>query len=539
LPYKHFSAKVIKKTDNSKKGTSNIMRKTNHIFLYFSCLIVLGLLFNTNLTAQKRKPSAKARKKVSAPVVRIYSEVGLVEPEPYLSLEPCAKETPEQIAELENAADKNAQLLTLVKRIGEKDDWLRACSIYRLGEFRNAAQDALPVIIKLLHDEKNDDIWRHAEDALWKIPPDRNIPLAERIRISQNGDVYQRLYAIYSLGYFKPIANTLQAKDTLNALIETAKDEDITIAWLSVMSIRQLGFYGINTSDAIPVLSEILKKGKLNPVNVVRAIIAMGENAFPVVPLLFDILYDPKKYVGEKDEYNRAYILYLTTASALGGIGKPLIPLLEKEIEKHPSAVLEVLGNLRAEGILPIFFNAMKHANAEVRKKAIEKLPGLTSIGAVEALPHLLTAVNDENLEVSQSAMSKIGSIAKYTENKSPELQEILKKKAVPALVAKLDDKKSACYAAMSLGDFGADAEIVIPALVRAIKRNTAAICAEQGLYNIGEKGRKYLTAEKIKQIEESRENTRKMLNDNFNKAKPIKPKEAPKPTPPVTDKET
>lgn len=520
------------------------MRKTNHIFLFFCCLMVLGLLFNTNLTAQKRKPSAKKKKAVNEKkvlvVTRIESTGGIsINREPYLSLEPCAKETPEQIAELENAADKNTQLKILVKRIGEQDDWLRACSIYRLGEFGNAAQDALPLIIKLLHDEKNDDVWRHVENALWKIPPDRNIPLAERIRISQNGDVYQRLYAIYSLAYFKPLANSFQAKDTLNALIETAKDEDITIAWLSVMGIRQLGFYGINTSNAIPVLSDFLKNGKLNPVNIVRAFVPMGENAFPAAPILFDVLYNPKKYAGEKDENNRSYALYLTTAIALGRIGKPLIPLLDKEIEKQPFAVLDVLGNLRAEGTLPIFFNAMKHANAEVRKKAIEKLPGLTSIGAVEALPYLLTAVNDENLEVRQSAMSEIGNIAKYTENKSLELQEILKKKAVPALVAKLNDKDSACYAAMNLGDFGSSAETAIPALVRAIKRNIAVGCAEQGLFDIGEKGRKYLTVEKIKEIAEDRKANSEIFNRDYNKTKPIKPKEEPKPTPVVTDKET
>lgn len=520
------------------------MRKTNHIFLAFACLMLTGFFLCGNVEAQKRKKTVKKKqtvnKKKEVPLFKAVVTTGgsSFKSEPYLALEPCAKETTEQITELENAADKNKQLELLVKRIGSGDEWLRACSIYRLGEFRAAAQNALPVIIKLLHDETNHDVWTHVENAMWKIPPDPNVPLAENIEISRGGDVYERLYAIYSLSYFKPIPASFQAKDTLKTLIENATDSDVTVSWLSVIGIRQLAFYGVDTTDAIPVLSDLLKNGKLNPVNVVSAFVPMGENALPAAPLLFDVLYNPKKYAPEKEGKDRSYALFVTTAIALGKIGKPLVPLLEKEAETHPFQTLQVLSNIIADGTLPIFFKAMKHQNPEVRKKAIESLPGLTSIGAVETLPHLLEALNDTNEKVRESAISKIGSIAKYTENKSPELQEMLKKKAIPALTEKLGDKSTSCNAALNLGDFGADAEPAIPALVRLIKKNGNDFCAEKALYEIGIKGRKHLTAEQIKYIEEDKKRDRDIFNNDYNKAKPIKPKEEPKPSPTVTGKD-
>ena len=281
-------------------------------------LLFIGFLTSEKSFAQKRKSQSKTKKQSVKAIEAVTPAIllrgsggasGSYKPEPYLSLEPCAKETPEQIAELENAGDAKQQVEILLKRIDEKDDWLRACSIYRLGEFRASAREALPLIIKLLRDEKNDDIWRHVEDALWKIPPDANLPLRERIELSKNNDVYLRLYGVYSLGYFKPVAGTFQAKDALNALIEAAKDEDSIVSWLAVMGIRQLGFYGINTKDAIPVLTEILQSDKMNSIHPIRAFVPMGENALPAAPILFDVLYNPNKYAGKDEDNVRSHLL--------------------------------------------------------------------------------------------------------------------------------------------------------------------------------------------------------------------------------------
>lgn len=502
---------------------------------------MLGLLLAGTTAAQKKKKKKIKIETVAVPAMAIGSgTISLPKSEPFLGLEPCAKETPEQISELENAPDTGKQVEILLKRIEEKDDWLRSCAIYRLGEFRSAAQDALPVIVKLLRDEKNDNVWRHVEDALWKIPPGRNSPLPERIELAKSEDVYVRIFGVYSLSYFRPVPGSFQARDTLNALIEAAKDEDVTVCWLAVMGIRQLGFYGVNTADAIPVLSDVLKNSKINAIHPVRAFVPMGANALPAAPLLFDILYHPKKYVDDKDDTNaRSHLLYLTAAIALGSIGKPLLPLLEKEFVKEPFAVLQVLGYISDPGVLPILFKAMNHQNPEVRENAVNSLPIFASAETIETIPYLLAASRDVSVEVRKSVISKIGGIARLKE-KSAELTDLLKKKVFPFLIENLKDENLSCYSSLTLGNFGADAESAIPKLVNRIQKRKGDYCAEIALYDIGEKGRKYLTKEQIANVEESKKITRDIFNDSYDKAKPIKPKTQPtaSPTPTLPTRE-
>ena len=516
--------------------------RSRKLSLVICCLLSLAFLTTQSITAQKRKPVTAKKpivKKEKKAVLTIVEGVGSAggssyKIEPYLSLEPCAKETPEQISELENAPDKNKQVEILLKRISEKDDWLRSCAIFRLGEFRSEAKDALPQIIKLLHDEENNDVWSHVETALWKIPPDSNTSLKERIKLSQNENVYLKIYGVYSLSYFRPVANTFQSKETLAALIENVEDEDVTVSWLAVMGIRQLGFYGVDTSDSISVLSKVLQAGKINPIHPVRAFVPMGEKALPAAPLLFDVLYNPKKYAGKDEDNARSYGLYLTTAIALGKIGKPLLPLLEKELKNQPFAVIEVLGNLVNSEVLPLFFQAMKHENPKVRKKSIERLPFLTSIGAVETIPQLLVTMNDVDLGVQEASISKIGSIAKFTEGQSPELRKMFTKQVVPALIKKLNGKQddAQCYVALTLGDFSEDADVIVPHLARFTKPDKSDYCAVSALYRLGEKGRKFLTKQQIEQQKENEKSMEDMRLDYNNKAKPIKPKVEPKPTP-------
>jgi HEAT repeat protein len=523
-----------------------IMQKIN-FFLAFCCLVSLGFLSAGDAVAQKRKSDTK-KKKTEKIYIKTDKDAmislgkgtgvsgggSLVPMETSMILEPCAKETAAQISELEDAPDTNKQLEILIKRIDDKDDWLRACAVYRLGEFGAAAAEALPVILKLLRDEKNEDVWVHIQQALWKVPPDRNLPLRQRLELAKNADVYLRIYGVYALSYAKVPPATFEAKDIVSALIEAAADEDVTVTWLAVMGIRQQGFYGVDTSPAIPVLSELLQKGKINPLHPVRAFVPMGANALPAAPVLFDVLYNPKKYVGEKDRNNRAYSLYLTTAIALGKIGKPLVPMLEKEFEKQPFSVLQVLKYLIADGTLPIFIKAMQHQNPQVRKRAIENLPTLTSIGAIEMVPPIIAAAKDADLEVREAALSALGSIALFTPEKSDALKEMLKKQAIPVLIANLENKETVCFAALNLPGFGADAEIAIPALRRLIKKENGNYCAESALFRFGEKGRKFLTKEQIERLKETNKTTNEPFDTKFNKAKPIKPKTEPKP---VTEK--
>lgn len=519
------------------------MTKRNKTLIAFLILLI-GLVSITGIFAQDKKDEKE--EKVTGTITIIENSgsgegSGVYKREPYLGLEPCAKETPGQISELENAPDKDKQLEILVKRIGDDDRWIRACSIYRLGEFRDAAKPALPVIIKLLRDEEDSDVWIHVDKALWKVPPESGLPIQERIQMLNSPNVYTRIYGVYTLSYFKPaFKGSETSKKKLDALIQATKDEDITVSWLAVIGIKQLGHYGIDTSKAIPVLSELIKGDKLNPIHPLRAFIPMREKALPAAPLLFDILYNAKKYAGETDEDNtRSYSLYLTSAMVLGGIGESLVPLLEKEIEKEPFAILEILGNIRTDLTLPILYKAMKHENPEVRKKAIEELPGFTSSGAIEAISHLLTAIEDIDLEVQQAAVNKIGNIGIFTKDKSPELRSLIRTEVIPTLIKKLDVEGLDCYSALSIGDLGEDAESAIPVLDKIIQKDRGTHCAEIALYKIGEKGRKHLSEEQIKENEERVKRNKDFWNREYNKAKPIKPKKEEKSDENIIDGET
>lgn len=519
------------------------MKKRNIPLLAF--LLLIGLVSVTGIFAQDKKDEKKDEP--AGTITRLENSGsgeggGIYEREPYLGLEPCAKETSGQISELENAPDKNKQLEILIKRIGEEDRWIRACSIYRLGEFRDAAKPALPVIIKLLRDEKDTAVWTHVDKALWKVPPESGLSIQERIQMLNSPNVYTRIYGVYALSYFKPaFSNSDTSKKRLDGLIQATKDEDITVAWLAVIGIKQLGHYGVDTSKAIPVLSELIKGDKINPIHPLRAFFPMKEKAIPAAPLLFDILYNSKKYAGAKDDNNdvRSYSLYLTSAMVLGRIGESLVPLLEKEMEKEPFAILEILGNIGTDLTLPILYKAMKHENPEVRKKAIEKLPGFTSSGAIEAIPHLLTAIKDKDLEVRQAATNKIGNIGVFTKDKSPELKNLIKIEVIPVLIKNLDAEELGCYSALSIGDFGEDAESAIPVLAKIIRKDRGTYCAEIALYKIGEKGKKHLTEEQIKENEERSKRDKEFWNKEFNKAKPIKPKKEEKSDENIIDGET
>src|SRR6186713_1622800 len=179
-------------------------------------LICLAAICIQSLEAQtKKKPASKKGSAGVFTAVEAFtggtgSGSGPVA-EPYIGSQPCAKETDAQFSELENAPDLDAQLNGLILRAGDKDEWTRACAVYRLGEFGKAAQDALPLIIKLVRDEENPGVWGAVEDALWKIPPDASLTLAQRIKLAKDPDVYRRLYAVYTFGFLRPVPHSFQA----------------------------------------------------------------------------------------------------------------------------------------------------------------------------------------------------------------------------------------------------------------------------------------------------------------------------------------
>src|SRR5678816_3426568 len=135
------------------------------ILLSSAALCCLATFAAPSIQAQTKKKQPAKKTVMAQEAYGVGAVSGSSSAGPYLGLEPCAKETEAEIAELENAHDLEAQLTGLVRRAEDKDEWTRGCAVYRLGEFGKSAQDALPLIIKLVRDEDNPGVWGAVEDA--------------------------------------------------------------------------------------------------------------------------------------------------------------------------------------------------------------------------------------------------------------------------------------------------------------------------------------------------------------------------------------
>jgi hypothetical protein len=99
-------------------------------------------------------------------------------------------------------------------------------------------------------------------------------------------------------------------------------------------------------------------------------------------------------------------------------------------------------------------------------------------------------------------------------------------------------DKGVRCYTALNLGRIGDNAEKAIPHLVKMMRLGQKGRerypnnCAIDALFRMGEKGKAFLSEEKIKELEESNRSLKDFWLDSplNNKPKTIKPKTKTKP---------
>jgi HEAT repeat protein len=182
--------------------------------------------------------------------------------------------------------------------------------------------------------------------------------------------------------------------------------------------------------------------------------------------------------------------------------------------------------------VSPVLIKGFKHPNKEVRKKALGSLFAYSPETSIKVLQPTVALLSDIDPEVRKAALNRIGDFAERSKD-SPELASLLKEKVLPVLIKMLRGKhgETVCYTAFTIGDFGADGEAAIPALVRMMKQKATYPnnCAVDALFKLGEKGRKFLSKEKIESRQESEKWDRESF-DNYKKdrAKPIEPKPAP-----------
>jgi HEAT repeat protein len=439
------------------------------------------------------------------------------DPETVIFSYPCKGETPGNVLGVSEQWEMPARVAGFIKKLDEPVLKTRACAAKQLGYLGPDAKDAVPHLIKLVYNEKNKGVWIHVEKALWEIGPGRPFPelkesksnLAELVELSKSPDVYVRLYATFTLGYYKPVADQ---KVFVAALIAATSDQDNFVRW---MALTGLGRLGPIAKDAVPVLLQSLKSE--NPALRERATIALGgigPDAAEAAPALL-----------KQMENGQDYRAYYDSVFALAHIGPTILPLLEPAMKIDPFKVLDILEHMRPGGA-PLVIEAMHSKNKEVQKKAI-KIIGWFGQAAEPAVPLLIAALKDPDRDIRVAAgnsLEYLGPVARA---------------AVPALTAALNDKDDLiqCTAATALGGIGPNARSAVPELQRLLNlpvKDTDFLqrCAAKGLMEMSPETRALVPADLIKSIDD--ETTRRRLSilsfatDATDETRP-KPKPKPK----------
>ena len=257
--------------------------------------------------------------------------------------------------------NQDQQVERLIRELQETDSDVRSIAAVTLGEIGPEAEDAVPILIKLLQDQDAEGFVRanaatalgkigegaskavpalinalrdqdkyvrkDAAEALEKIGTPRTIKtVKDRYRVviplgwtgsedevpaliqalqNENKDV--RVNAVVTLGQ-------IESEDVVPVLIEALQDQD---EWVRVNAAWTLGQRGKSASKAVPILIKALQdQDEWVRASAAMALGEIGESASKAVPALINALQDQDKYV-------RRY-----ATGALGKIGKATVPVL-------------------------------------------------------------------------------------------------------------------------------------------------------------------------------------------------------------------
>jgi HEAT repeat protein len=367
-----------------------------------------------------------------------------LDPETIIFLQPCKGETPGNVLGINEEADSKIRVEGFIGKLKDSDPKTRACAARQLGYLGKDATLALPILLTLFREDPNDGVRTNAKDALWKIGPNPKITLEEHIELTNNPDVYVRLYAAFALGYFKP--PFFHEKDVIGALTLAVKDQDNTVRWMALTGLARMGSIA---GTAVPFLIELMDdKAPGIRSAAIRALGNIGPDAARAAPALLTRLFHPVDY-GE----------YLEAATALSEIGPIILPLLESEMNRHATAVLTVLRDMGPAGT-PLILKALEIPDKAVQKEAI-KVAGTRGAEVVSAVPLIAKALDDPDTEIRQVALYALKDLGP------------LAQAAIPALREKLANKDDwvVCDSALALGAIGASARTAVPQLLQIMRR--------------------------------------------------------------------
>jgi HEAT repeat protein len=407
---------------------------------------------------------------------------------------------------------------SLIQQLTSPDAQERKNAIDALGDLGPAAKKAVPQLTKLLGDEDEHIRW-HALRSLGAIGPDAAPAvdaLAERLK---DKSPVVRAYAAFALGR---IGNA--SKPAAPALVEGIKDPDRLVRRECVRALRAMK---LDPDVAIPLFVEMLNNAA--PGELAPALGALAEGAAAAVPSLKKAIQD----------FPQARYWACLILAEIGPEAKEAVPELvaclkddDAEIRREAIAALGRIGP-SAKQAVPAIANALADQDAGVRYTAAYSLGviGPEAAGAMAALQKLsgekdplmqivsgwaLLRLDPKN-EASRKAIMELGLTCADHENPrvraavvnvladlhqgEPEVTAALVKAladeqlpvvltasnalvkagapSIAPLVEALGRSDLRANAAATLSRFGKDARPAVPALIKALEDDRAAVRRE------------------------------------------------------------
>ena len=307
-----------------------------------------------------------------------------------------------KLKEPRRVENQDQQVERLIRELQDTDSDVRSIAAVTLGEIGPEAEDAVPILIKLLQDQDAEGFVRaNAATALGKIGEGASKAVPALINALRDQDKYVR----------KDAAEALEKIGTPRT-IKTVKDR--------YRVVIPLGWTG--SEDEVPALIQALQNE--NKDVRVNAVVTLGQiESEDVVPVLIEALQDQDEWV----RVNAAW-----TLGQRGKSASKAVPILIKALQDqdewvryHAAMALGEIGESASKAV-PALINALQDQDEWVRASAAMAL-GEIGESASKAVPALINALQDQDKYVRRYATGALGKIGKAT---------------VPVLIQTLKDER-------------------------------------------------------------------------------------------------
>jgi HEAT repeat protein len=271
----------------------------------------------------------------------------------------------------------------VAEALQDKDSFVRRAAVEGLEDLGRDAQEALPILKKVLKDADT----RTRSDALGALAKGAPEVVAALESAPEPPDLMTRRAVVAALGNVKP-----PAKDALPRLAAALKDPGMREA--AFHSLEQLG------PPAAPVLAKALGEPATR-VRALKILQALGPKAKEAIPVLIEALKSDNE-----DLQQRARVIVIA-------IGTPAVNgLLEAARDPDNEQAYQLLVNVGTDSpaVVPAMRKMLEDSDPEMRRRAEEVLGGLGRV-AKEATPALIAALKDRNPSVQRQAAQALQSI--------------------------------------------------------------------------------------------------------------------------------